>query len=223
MTGHCHWVFVWTGACYWHGVGGLKFNSPSPPAGLLPIYFIHGPPGRRRTSATWGLAWLDKRGGAGADQPTPGFAPGIGHRRTTHTEPQSPPPRTAKTASRQLEREGPMGPCLCRRRPRGRPTVGRPSRNSLWRGGWWCLDACPLSHARSSRSVPVPGTEEGDRHALPPARPAGRGQSGGASSHRDAVVHRAHVTIHSKPAPSSAADDRPTADERRRRRGGEGW
>ena len=27
----CHfpWVLVWTGACYWHGVGGFMFNSSS--------------------------------------------------------------------------------------------------------------------------------------------------------------------------------------------------
>ena len=31
MAGHCPWVLVWAGACYWHGVGGFKFNSsPSP-------------------------------------------------------------------------------------------------------------------------------------------------------------------------------------------------
>ena len=25
MAGHCPWVLVWTGACYWHGVGGFMF------------------------------------------------------------------------------------------------------------------------------------------------------------------------------------------------------
>ena len=29
MAGHFLWVLVWTGACYWHGVGGFMFNSPS--------------------------------------------------------------------------------------------------------------------------------------------------------------------------------------------------
>ena len=30
LAGHCLWVLVfWTGACYWHGVGGFLFNSPS--------------------------------------------------------------------------------------------------------------------------------------------------------------------------------------------------
>ena len=33
MAGHlatdCPWVLVWTGACYWHGVGELMFNSSS--------------------------------------------------------------------------------------------------------------------------------------------------------------------------------------------------
>ena len=29
MAGHCLWVLVWTGACYWHGVGGFMFNSSS--------------------------------------------------------------------------------------------------------------------------------------------------------------------------------------------------
>ena len=29
MAGHCPWVLVWTGACYWHGVGGFLFNSLS--------------------------------------------------------------------------------------------------------------------------------------------------------------------------------------------------
>ena len=38
LAGHCPWalgpwVLVWTGACYWHGVGGFMFNSPSSPAG----------------------------------------------------------------------------------------------------------------------------------------------------------------------------------------------
>ena len=30
MAGHCPWVLVWTGACYWYGAGGFVFNSPSP-------------------------------------------------------------------------------------------------------------------------------------------------------------------------------------------------
>ena len=25
------WVLVWTGACYWHGVGGFMFNPSSSP------------------------------------------------------------------------------------------------------------------------------------------------------------------------------------------------
>ena len=29
LAGHCPWVLVWTGACYWHGVGGFMFNSSS--------------------------------------------------------------------------------------------------------------------------------------------------------------------------------------------------
>ena len=29
MAGHFLWVLVWTGACYWHGVGGFVFNSSS--------------------------------------------------------------------------------------------------------------------------------------------------------------------------------------------------
>ena len=35
LAGHFPWVLVWTGACYWNGVGGFMFNSPSsapPPA-----------------------------------------------------------------------------------------------------------------------------------------------------------------------------------------------
>ena len=33
-AGHCpSWVLVWTGACYWHGVGGFMFNSSSSPQG----------------------------------------------------------------------------------------------------------------------------------------------------------------------------------------------
>ena len=31
MAGHFLWVLVWTGACYWHGVGGFMFNSSSSP------------------------------------------------------------------------------------------------------------------------------------------------------------------------------------------------
>ena len=29
LAGHCPWVLIWTGACYWHGVGGFMFNSSS--------------------------------------------------------------------------------------------------------------------------------------------------------------------------------------------------
>ena len=29
LAGHSPWVLVWAGACYWHGVGGFVFNSPS--------------------------------------------------------------------------------------------------------------------------------------------------------------------------------------------------
>ena len=29
IAGHFLWVLVWTGACYWHGVGGFMFNSSS--------------------------------------------------------------------------------------------------------------------------------------------------------------------------------------------------
>ena len=29
LAGHFLWVLVWTGACYWHGVGGFMFNSSS--------------------------------------------------------------------------------------------------------------------------------------------------------------------------------------------------
>ena len=29
LAGHFFWVLVWAGACYWHGVGGFVFNSPS--------------------------------------------------------------------------------------------------------------------------------------------------------------------------------------------------
>ena len=29
LAGHFFWVLVWTGACYWHGVGGFMFNSSS--------------------------------------------------------------------------------------------------------------------------------------------------------------------------------------------------
>ena len=29
LAGHCLWVLVWAGACYWHGVGEFMFNSPS--------------------------------------------------------------------------------------------------------------------------------------------------------------------------------------------------
>ena len=35
MAGHFPWVLVWTGACYWHGVGGFMFNSPSSPRAAL--------------------------------------------------------------------------------------------------------------------------------------------------------------------------------------------
>ena len=30
--GHCLWVLVWAGACYWHGVGGFMFSSSSSPS-----------------------------------------------------------------------------------------------------------------------------------------------------------------------------------------------
>ena len=29
LAGHCLWVLVWMGACYWHGVSGFVFDSPS--------------------------------------------------------------------------------------------------------------------------------------------------------------------------------------------------
>ena len=29
LAGYCPWVLVFTGACYWHGVGGFVFNSSS--------------------------------------------------------------------------------------------------------------------------------------------------------------------------------------------------
>ena len=29
LAGHRPWVLVWTGACYWHGMGGFVFNSSS--------------------------------------------------------------------------------------------------------------------------------------------------------------------------------------------------
>ena len=29
LAGNFLWVLVWTGACYWHGVGGFMFNSSS--------------------------------------------------------------------------------------------------------------------------------------------------------------------------------------------------
>ena len=29
LAGHCLWVLVWTGACYWHGVGGFMFKMVS--------------------------------------------------------------------------------------------------------------------------------------------------------------------------------------------------
>ena len=32
----CPWVLVWTGACYWHGVGGFMFKSSSLPGGRTP-------------------------------------------------------------------------------------------------------------------------------------------------------------------------------------------
>ena len=48
MAGHFPWVLVWTGACYWHGVGGFLFNSPSPPPG--------GSPTNGR--ATWFSFWF---------------------------------------------------------------------------------------------------------------------------------------------------------------------
>ena len=35
LAGHFLWVLVWTGACYWHGVGGFVFNSPSSPPALI--------------------------------------------------------------------------------------------------------------------------------------------------------------------------------------------
>ena len=31
LAGHFPWVLVWTGACYWHGVGGFVFNSSQSP------------------------------------------------------------------------------------------------------------------------------------------------------------------------------------------------
>ena len=31
LAGHCPWVLVWAGACYWHGMGGFMFNSSSSP------------------------------------------------------------------------------------------------------------------------------------------------------------------------------------------------
>ena len=31
LADHFLWVLVWTGACYWHGVGGFMFNSSSSP------------------------------------------------------------------------------------------------------------------------------------------------------------------------------------------------
>ena len=37
MAGHCLWILVWTGACYWHGLRGFMFNSSSsssPASGL---------------------------------------------------------------------------------------------------------------------------------------------------------------------------------------------
>ena len=29
LAGHCPWVLVWAGACYWHGVGEFVFDSSS--------------------------------------------------------------------------------------------------------------------------------------------------------------------------------------------------
>ena len=40
MAGHFLWVLVWTGACYWHGVGGFMFNSSSSP---YPTWELNGP------------------------------------------------------------------------------------------------------------------------------------------------------------------------------------
>ena len=35
MVGHCPWVLVWTGVCYWHGVGEFIFSSSSSTIGLV--------------------------------------------------------------------------------------------------------------------------------------------------------------------------------------------
>ena len=34
LAGHFLWVLVWTGACFWHGVGGFMFNSSSSERGF---------------------------------------------------------------------------------------------------------------------------------------------------------------------------------------------
>jgi len=40
LAGHFLWVLVWTGACYWHGVGGFMFNSSSSSSSALFFFFL---------------------------------------------------------------------------------------------------------------------------------------------------------------------------------------
>ena len=52
-------VAVWTGACYWHGVGGYIFNSPSAPAPAT-----GSPPCSSHASAAYTAARLSSQGPA---------------------------------------------------------------------------------------------------------------------------------------------------------------
>ena len=52
MAGHFLWVLVWTGACYWHGVGGFMFNSSSSLLGGEHSRAFEQPAGAASTSTT---------------------------------------------------------------------------------------------------------------------------------------------------------------------------
>ena len=41
MAGHFSWVLIWTGACYWHGVGGFVFDSSSSSRWLVGVHWCH--------------------------------------------------------------------------------------------------------------------------------------------------------------------------------------
>ena len=53
LAGHFLWVLVWTGACYWHGVGGLMFNSPSSERRRVAVLVPASPAWRDATSGAW--------------------------------------------------------------------------------------------------------------------------------------------------------------------------